>query len=77
MINKIIINFIYISFILLFTFIGNDITILFNETNYLYQLLFLIFILFLFYHDQKIIGTLFLILFILQIKLLFNEDFKN
>ena len=74
MIHKIFNNLIYISFILLFTFIGNDITILFNNTNYLYQLFFLIFILFLFYYKKKIIATLFLILFILQIKLLFNEE---
>ena len=75
--HKIIIrNIVSVLFILLFTLYGNDITVLFEETNYFYQLLYLIFILFVFKYD-RIIAILLFIFFILQIKLLYKEEFKN
>mgnify|MGYP006104122571 FL=1 len=75
--HKIIIrNIVSVLFILLFTLYGNDITALFNETNYFYQLLYLIFILLVFKYDRTTAILLF-IFFILQIKLLYKEEFKN
>lgn len=75
--HKIIIrNIVSVLFILLFTLYGNDITVLFNETNYFYQLLYLIFILLVFKYDRTTAILLF-IFFILQIKLLYKEEFKN
>ena len=69
-------NIVSVLFILLFTLYGNDITVLFNETNYFYQLLYLIFILLVFKYDRTTAILLF-IFFILQIKLLYKEEFKN
>ena len=75
--HKIIIrNIVSVLFILLFTLYGNDITVLFEETNYFYQLLYLIFILLVFKYD-KTTAILLFIFFILQIKLLYKEEFKN
>jgi hypothetical protein len=69
-------NIVSVLFILLFTLYGNDITVLFEETNYFYQLIYLIFILFVFKYD-RITAILLFIFFILQIKLLYKEEFKN